>query len=141
MSNTEKELKLPVDLPKCECFSADDPIHVMSRCADVSRSCHTMVGAFLQLAQMENLCRNALPYFAELFIISVLTSIAKTNGPALEYGSQEIEWEVERLLNGMEARVLARSRDIHARSRELGITEEMIMAMRERDAQDGGMQS
>lgn len=130
MSDT---LKLPVDLPKCDCFSTDDPDFAMGRCADVSKCCHTMLTAFLKLAEMEQLCRHALPYFAEMFVISVLTSIAKTHGPALEYGSVEMEWEFERLLLGMETRVLARSRDVYARSRALGLTEATVKAMYERD--------
>ena len=134
------DITLPVDLPKCECFKDDNPDFAMDRCADVGRCCHMLVTAFLQLAQMENLCRNALPYYLELFVISVLSSIAKTNGPALEYGSQEIEWEVEHLLKGMEARILARSRDIYKRGREMGLTEEVLRAMEERDL-NGGNQS
>lgn len=132
MSDTPK-FQLPIDIPACPCFDVADPNYAMGRCADVSKCAATMVQAMLELAKMEELCKHALPYVVEMFVISALCSISKINGPALEYGSKEMEWETERLLQGMEARVLARSRDVYARGRELGLTEEVAKAMYERD--------
>lgn len=133
MSNTPKdELRLPIDLPKCACFQFPDPHVVMSRCATTAQSCNAVAQAFNQMAHDDGLCVEALPYFLDLCVVSILTMIAKRQGPALQFGSREIEWEVERLLTGMEARVLARSRDTYDQSRQHGLTEEVVKAMRER---------
>lgn len=133
MSNIKDEikLKLPSNLPKCGCFNSDDDAYTLLRCSGAAHGGHALCGAFDQVVRDMNLCAEAMPYLLELTLISVLAYMAKASGPALEYGSKEIEWESERLLDGMEARVLARMRETYARGREIGLTEEKARAMRE----------
>jgi hypothetical protein len=145
MSNIEDDQRslppLPDDLPKCGCFSSetgDDVKFAWDRCVDVSRASNVMADAFRQMVVAEQFCPTAMPFFLEIATLSILTFIAKAQGPALEYGTQEIEWEVERLLGGLETRVLARSRETYAKAREAGITVEVVRAMREREDGDGG---
>lgn len=106
----ESDFELPVNLPQCSCF-ATDRLFTMGRCAEVAGAGHQLCAAFHELTGRMELCPDALPFFLELMVLSLLTYVARSQGPALEYGSQEMEWETERLLHGMEARVLERSRD------------------------------
>lgn len=127
MSNTTS--KLPENLPQCECFQTDVEFS-WSRCAVVGSCTTVLCGAFHQLVVQEEICSRAMPYLMETVIISILAYTAKSQGPALEYGSEDIEREAERLLTGLEARVLARMRESYAAGRALGLTEENVRAMR-----------
>jgi hypothetical protein len=129
MSNIKDELKLPSNLPECSCFTTAD-LFTLTRCSEVSHGGQALCGAFDQVVRDAQLCTKAMPYLLELTLIPVLAYMARVNGPALEYGSKEIEWEAERLLAGLEARVLARMRETYAGGRELGLTEEKLRAIR-----------
>lgn len=139
MSSTrdDKTTKLPCDLPKCSCFEYPDIYVVLARTNDVARAAGEMCTTFIKVAGEAGLCRDALMFLVEIALVSLLTQVAKEQGPALKYGSKEIEWEVERLLAGIEGRVLARSRDVYGRAREMGLTEEVVRAMQERAAEGG----
>lgn len=125
--STEKK---PCDLPKCACFNTNDAI-TWNRCCSVAKAGHELCGGFMVLAEDEVVCKDALPYMLDLAIISITAYIAKTQGPALEYGSVEIQAESERLMTGLEARVIARMKDVYERARELGLSEEKVRAMYE----------
>jgi hypothetical protein len=97
--------ELMANLPECECFTTDARA-TWHRCCNIGASCQTMLIAFDELAAR----------------------------PALEYGSQEMEWEVGRLLKGMEARVQARVQarvtETYGNARAIGLTEAKVAEMR-----------
>lgn len=142
MSNIEKKKQgwPPTDMPDCACFSGDNEHAVMLRCADVATAAGAISAGFEEVAHHEQLCAKALPFLLETSIVSILTRIARAEGPALQCGTQEMQWEAERLLSGLEGRVLKRMRETYELGRELGMTEETVNAMRERDSSGGEVQ-
>lgn len=133
MSNTKPDYSkytLPIDLPKCECFNTEEGI-TTSRCADVADLSRLVCGIFHELMNEKNLCKAAMPYAMDMAVISMLALAARTEGPALEYGSEEIERESMRIFAAMVESVPKRAADIYARGRAMGITEETIKAMTE----------
>lgn len=135
MSSTKErsELPVPVGLPDCACFR----IVPWERCGDAARIAQDLASELVATASDLGLCRTALPYVVEVAIISMLTRVAREQGPALEYGSVEIESEVVRLLTGIEERVLAKVRHVYGDARARGLTEEVVRAMYQKP--DGGL--
>ncbi len=128
---TREQLSPPNNLPKCECFQTSEA-YTWSRCCDVGNAVQEMSGAFHHQVREKELCPVAVPYLLDLVIINLLAYVVRSQGPAIEYGSEDMEREVERLLSGLETRVLARNREAYAAGRKLGMTEEVVTAMRER---------
>lgn len=137
---TSDDMPLPVNLPDCACFTQHSPAVIHDKCSTIANHCHMLVGVWVAILEAENMCTKSMPYFLELLLVALLTSITKTNYPKLEYGSEALEAELEKFLSGLEDRVRVRSRDIYKRGRDAGLTEEVVMAMRERDENEGGLQ-
>jgi hypothetical protein len=112
----------------------------MTMCAEAADIAATLTKTFVKLAMSKGFCLTSLPYVMDIVLLSLAVSVGTSAAPAIEQGSQEAEWETERVLQGIEARVLARVRETYARGREAGLTAETVRAMRERDAGDRGMQ-
>ena len=136
--NTETKFKLPPNLPKCKCFSQDKLLS-MRMCADGGEIAHYAVAAFQYAFNESNFCPEAMPFVVESMIVGLLAVVIKRQGPAIEYGTEEMERESLRLLTGLEQRVRDMAVHSYAEARRLGITQEKIDAMRE--AEKGGLQS
>lgn len=128
-----KELPAPVGLPDCPCFK----LAPWERCGDAARIAQALANEMIATASDLGLCRTSLPYVVEIAVVSMLTRVAREQGPALEYGSVEIESEVVRLLTGIEDRVLAKVRHVYGDARARGLTEEVVRAMYQKP--EGGL--
>jgi len=136
--NTEDKFNLPPNLPKCECFKRDK-LFTLHMCGDGSQIAHYGVAAFQSAFDAGDLCAEAMPFVMECMIVGLLAVIIKRQGPAIEFGTEDMERESLRLLTGLEQRVRDMVVHSYAEARRLGITQEVIDAMRA--AEDGGLQS
>lgn len=125
----------PPDLPKCSCF---DPriseALAWDSCARVANIVQVTGGAITVAAADQGLCKESLPFLLDMLVINVMAYVV-TSGTAIEMGSQEAQWETERLVAGMEERLLRSVRHVYDEGRKFGLTREKVMAMREREAQ------
>jgi hypothetical protein len=104
--------------PDCPCF--ENPVThdiMMTNMVAVVQS----IGALLVAgARSAHLCEKTLPVVMEMAIINMAT-ILGTRGTAIELGSQEAQWETERVLTGIEGRLMERVRVYYEMARELGL--------------------
>lgn len=105
--------------PDCPCFN--DPrtkVHVMSNMVALSQAFGAML---VQGSHEAQICHKAMPEVFEMAIINMATIIA-LDGTIIEMGSQEAQWETERILTGLEGRLLERVREYYRMVREQGLT-------------------
>lgn len=105
--------------PKCACF--EDKIGRRTRETQVTLLVQELGRLAAGGADQMGLCDETLPYILENLIINIATIIA-LKGTIIEMGTQEAQWETERVLAGIEGRVVARLRSYYEESRHRGIT-------------------
>ncbi len=126
---TKRAFKLPLDLPKCECFQTHDTALV--RCAMASQIAGTAGKALMTVALEQDFCRDSIPHILDMVVLSLMTHVVMYE-TAIECGTQEALWETERLITGMEERLIRTARHLYEESKALGLTAEKVQAMRER---------
>lgn len=108
-------------MPKCECFSDPEVAKIQTmQCVLISQA----VGATLRkFAEKVGICKDAMPYLMDLAVINMAVLVG-IEGTAIEHGSQEAQWETERVLTGIEARLMERVREYYAEAQRLGLKRE-----------------
>jgi hypothetical protein len=94
---------------------------------------------FLKVAS-ELLCKESAQSAFEQIILIIATGLA-INGTAIDAGSQEAHWETERVLKGIESRLMGQLKYCFDKSNELGMTKEKAKATFEQFAQTFGWDS
>jgi hypothetical protein len=127
---------LPNNLPKCACFNKGYG-ETLARCAELSRSAKLTSELFGHLADEDRLCSDAMMFFLRTTLVAILTRIAKFESPALVCGTEEMERETLRLLAGLEPLTAELIQHSYKQSRKLGLNEENVQAMYDRDDNGG----
>lgn len=115
--------------PECACYQHPHPRTGDVRDAmitEVGQHCGLMFGSGLDAA---GVCNAAQGHALELVIITLAT-VAALRGTQIECGTQEAQWETERVLTGIEERLLHKLRWMHEQAR-LPENEETTKKMRE----------
>lgn len=121
----------PPDLPKCGCFDPrNSEALAWDSCARVANIVQAIGGAITVTAAEQGLCKESLPFLLDMLTINVLAYVV-SSGTAIEIGSQEAQWETERLVTGTEERLLRAVRHVYEEGRKFGLTREIVRAMRE----------
>lgn len=118
------------DLPNCTCFNFENEEYSKGRMYAAANLGHQMIAAFDHLVASSEFCDKSLPYLMDMVVICLAVRLG-TLGTAIEDGTQEAQWETERVLTGLEARVLARVRWMYDFGRKHGLTAEKVRAMRD----------
>lgn len=95
--------------------------------------------AFLKLAS-EQLCKPSAQEALEQMILVIATGLA-INGTIIEPASQEAVWETERILKGIEKRLLGQLNFCFDKSNEFGMTKEKAKATFEQFSKTFGWDS
>lgn len=129
-----------MELPKCECFQTGEEVCTLLAKANCSAVSNEIGATLVSGASELNLCNKTLPFIMDLSIINMAVIVA-LKGTIIEMGTEDAERETVRVLTGIEERVITLAREIYAEARERGVTAETVRAMREKQADGGGMQS
>jgi hypothetical protein len=129
-TDDDKRAALPPNLPRCDCFDfEDDPECTMGRCAQAAKIASRMAAVLVSLAKSNDFCKDALPFMVDTLNIVLATHMA-TQGTAIERGTKEARWETERVLKGIEARLMRVLDYQYTLSDRLGLTEAKVAALR-----------
>lgn len=115
-----------LSIPECACFESKEGAEFRS--AQITQVVQGIGCYMVEGASMNGLCDKTFPLILENAIIQMATIIA-IKGTAIDMGSQEAQSETERVLNGIEEKVLNRLRAYYDEARSLGVTEEVARAM------------
>jgi hypothetical protein len=126
MTSVKDDGYRPLNLPKCTCFNFDeDPDFAMKQCACATQMTGQLAGELMHDMMDAHMCRVAMPFVMENLIIQLVTQLALM-GTVIEAGTNEALWESERVLNGLEARVLAQMRHAYEHAQKRGLTQKII---------------
>lgn len=130
MTNEEKKAVAPPNVPRCDCFDfEDDPECAMGRCAMAAEIANRIAGLLVSSAKQTDFCHDSLPFMIDTLNIVLATYMA-THGTIIERGTPEAQWETERVLRGMEARLMAVVKYQYKLSNKLGLTEARVAQLR-----------
>ena len=96
--------------------------------AEATCGCNALLGPFSMIIQQtyyglikgNNICREAeVPAF-EMSILAMAACVA-LRGTIIQPGSDEAKWEIDRVLTGLEGRLLSRAADYHADIQKMGL--------------------
>lgn len=74
---------------------------------------------FSGIIACSSFCGDSWEEFMETSIISMATALALSDAPAIEHGTEEARFETERLVTGLEGRLIGRLREMYRTSQEL----------------------
>lgn len=129
-TDEDKRAAAPPNAPKCACFDfMDDPDNAMKSCADASFIATQLVTVMFKVVKERDFCEKSIPFIMDTLIIIVATHIG-IKDTVIEMGTPEAQWETERVLTGIEARLMAVLKYQYELSKKLGLTEARVKAMR-----------
>lgn len=100
--------------PTCECFADENDGDGRARAIIAAQQ---MSFHLVSVLKQNDLCRNAAQYVLEHSILNMVTFLAIAD-TAIDEGSQEAEWETDRILTGIETRLRERVKELYAMLRD-----------------------
>lgn len=102
--------------PTCKCFADENDGDGRARASAIIAA-QQMSFHLVSVLKQNDLCQNAAQYVLEHSILNMVTFLAIA-GTAIDEGSQEAEWETDRILTGIETRLRERVKELYAMLRD-----------------------